>query len=560
MAPLPNSPTDGATAAISALDLDLSPTQCSTAELLIGLGGTARGVTVAQVKAAVTDAGFLPNDPRLASALAALEREDDGSPLTPSEFLLAARDNLTLLHRVATKELAVSDFSTFTEHIKMIMDRVAKDESGENADYIPILRDANSDRFGVSFCSVDGQVFEVGDTRDEFSVQSTTKAVTYAAALQQLGTDGTLEYCGVEPSGRPFNDLTLLADNRPPNPMVNSGALMNAALLASCYPELCDSDGPNGVEGTYGEDLFDSALIPVWRKLTGDGIVGDVGFSEETFLSERNTADTNRAIAFVMKAKRGLPPKVGPETMLDFYLRSCSITANCTSMAILAATLGNGGNNPVTKESVFQVDVVKHVLSVMTFCGQYDGAGEFFLHSGMPSKSGVSGIVIMVLPNVGAFATFSPRLNEQGNSVRGVAFAKELVKRFTFHMFDSLSSPSTSCKLDPRFSCDYSTVRANQRLRWAVEAGDRKATQFSNFLIEVCLRVALVDGSLDEQEIAASQAAYEAIMGVDVDAGAFKKVLDEVDAATGEEALQALNARAASVAFDLTDNEKGVCV
>lgn len=168
--------------------------------------------------------------------------------------------------------------------------------------------------------------------------------------------------------------------------MVNSGAIMTAGVLASQHPSMAARDGPTGPSGAYGSELCTSALLPVWRKLTADGIVGDIGFDEETFLSERATADNNRGIAYMMKAQKGLPPAVGVDTMLDFYLRCCSISSNCASMSILAATLANGGRNPVTNEVVFDVDVVKQVLSVMTFCGQYDAAGEFFLHVGMPSK------------------------------------------------------------------------------------------------------------------------------------------------------------------------------
>lgn len=168
--------------------------------------------------------------------------------------------------------------------------------------------------------------------------------------------------------------------------MVNSGAMMTAGVLASQHPSLAARDGPTGPSGAYGSELCTSTLMPVWRRLTADGIVGDVGFDTETFLSEHATADNNRALAYMLKAQKGLPSAISVDTMLDLYLRSCSISSNCASMSILAATLANGGRNPITNEVVIDVEVVKRVLSVMTFCGQYDAAGEFFLHAGMPSK------------------------------------------------------------------------------------------------------------------------------------------------------------------------------
>lgn len=217
LSPSVSSSSDGA----PSISLFEPPVECSTSELLYGLGGTDAGITVSAVRHSLSAAGFLPGDPRLATVLAALATAEEavgGGLLSPREFLAAAKDSLTLLHRVATQELALADFQAFTEHIGIIYEKTESNMSGKTADYIPALRDADPDMFGVSFCSVDGQFLEMGDSRDIFSVQSTSKAITYACALQNESAAGATkvsEWCGVEPSGRAFDDPSLLPDKRP---------------------------------------------------------------------------------------------------------------------------------------------------------------------------------------------------------------------------------------------------------------------------------------------------------------------------------------------------------
>lgn len=259
---------------------------CSDAEVLLGLGGTATEITVAAVQRAIESAGIVySRDPRLSTVYTSLSKYPPSKPLPKKVFLDAAASNLTLLHRIATKELAIADFHSFSKHLAHIEALISPIVSGANASYIPILRDAPSDRLGVAFCSVDGQIYTSGDCDDSFSIQSTSKPITFALAMEKLGTEKVLKWCGNEPSGRSFNDITLLPDNRPFNPMVNSGALMTAACLASAHPELLAQDKV-GKDGTYAAELCEEILIPLWKRLSGNGIVGDVGFSEETFLSE----------------------------------------------------------------------------------------------------------------------------------------------------------------------------------------------------------------------------------------------------------------------------------
>lgn len=365
-------------------------------DILEGFGGSELGVSAQNVRDAIAECGIMcASDTRVKAVLQSLDQIEHNGKLTKEELFQAISGNLTLLHRIATKEMVIRDFQSFSTYLNYLKDSVEPETSGQNADYIPVLKNAPSDVFAVAFCSTDGQFYESGQSREVFSIQSTCKPITFALALQKIGTDKVLEWCGIEPSGRPFNDITLMEDKRPYNPMVNSGALMTAALLAAEYPDILERGVPDMEDGACAKELCDRILIPLWKRLSANGIVGDVGFCRDTFLSERETADTNIGIAHIMKAQKGLPPMVSARTMIDFYLRACSLTSNTAAMAVVAATLANGGKNPITGETIFSVDVVKKTLSVLSFCGFYDNSGEFFFHTGVPSKSGVSGIVFL---------------------------------------------------------------------------------------------------------------------------------------------------------------------
>lgn len=496
---------------------------CTDEEVLVGLGGTPTGVSVRAVRTALGAAGIRDDDERVAESLARLEATADALPppadgsrddveVPAAAFFEAVTGATSLLHKVATAELVVANFPQFVEHLDRIFEDVAAETGGAVADYIPTLRDAEPERYGVAFTSVDGQIYERGDdTRVPFSIQSTSKAVMFAAALEAAGVDETLKWVGVEPSGRAFNDLALLPDGRPYNAMVNSGAMMTTAVVAAAHPKLAAADEPDG-DGAYGDRLCKEVLMPLWTRLSGGGHLGEVGLDRETFLAERSTADTNYAIAYSMRGRTGLPGDLRLETMTDLYFRSCSISANCAMMSVVAATLANGGKCPTTGDLVFSVEVTKKLLSSLSFCGMYDAAGDFFFRTGLPAKSGVSGIVMTVVPNVGGLAVFSPRLDAAGNSVRGTAFARELVARFTFHTFDNLSSLSTGCKLDPRFSLDAAADRHVSRLRWAVRAGDARAVAFARLLLGVTVRAAAIDGDWAVEEARTVADVYESIL------------------------------------------------
>lgn len=291
--------------------------------------------------------------------------------------------------------------------LREIFEEVRQLTEGEVATYIPALGAANPDWFGASLVTVDGQRYDFGDVQQSFTIQSVSKPFAYGMALQLRGVEHVLQHVGVEPSGDPFNAIELdVATNRPHNPMVNAGAIMTTSLIGD-------------------HDALDAAF----RRFTGRPLAID----HEVWESERETGDRNRAIAYLMRSFGMLSADV--PTSLDAYFRQCAVLVNCGDLATMGATLANRGINPITGARALSESHVPRVLSVMTTCGMYDYAGEWLYRVGMPAKSGVSGGVLAVLPGQFGLGVFSPRLDEHGNSVRGIAFCEAVSQRFGLHLF-----------------------------------------------------------------------------------------------------------------------------
>lgn len=286
------------------------------------------------------------------------------------------------------------------------------DRSGEPATYIPELGKVDPDQFGIAVVTADGQCYSVGDARSPFTIQSISKAFTYGLALEDHGAAAVLNRIGVEPSGEAFNSIVMdEAHNRPMNPLVNAGAIACAAL----------------VKGRDLEErrarIMQALSRHAGRPLTVDGAV---------FESERATGHRNRAIAYLELSSGMVDEPVSDH--LELYFTQCSVLVTAVDLATMAATLANGGVNPVTGERALAATHVPHVLSVMSTCGMYDWSGEWMFRVGLPAKSGVGGGILAILPGQLGIGTFSPRLDPVGNSVRGVAACERLAQDFSLHL------------------------------------------------------------------------------------------------------------------------------
>ncbi|MFE3560346.1 glutaminase A [Streptomyces sp. NPDC059193] len=414
-----------------------------------------------EITARLQQAGITPDDPRIVDAWSSLGvAADDGGRLSLDQFATLCEQNGRLLARAITGELVIPDFPSLIEDITEIYERLLSSKGGEVADYIPQLKRVLPDQFAISVCTVDGQRFSIGDAGVGFCVQSVSKPVNYCLTLEEHGADVVHRHVGREPSGLGFNELSVNSQGLPHNPMINSGAIMSCSLIQRSLDM---------------SDRFDY-VADTWRRLSGGN---PVGFNNAVYLSERNTADRNFALGYFMSEHGAFPTNTKLIETLEFYFQCCSLELNSSALASVASTLANGGTVPLSGDRVFSTDSVKKCLSLMSSCGMYDYSGEFAFTIGLPAKSGVSGALMLVVPQVMGIAIWSPRLDALGNSVRGIEFCKQLVEKYNFHAYDSLVSGDGEGKRDPRLKKNQSAIEATIRLLWAASKGDLEGVRAS---------------------------------------------------------------------------------
>lgn len=306
--------------------------------------------------------------------------------------------------------------SPIPDYLTEVLGDVASDTSGAPAGYIPELAAADPERLGAVFATVDGEVYGAGDIDVEFTIQSISKPFAYSLALADRGFDAVLAKVGVEPSGEAFNEMSLEGGSgRPLNPMINAGAITVHSLA-----------GPEGLDSTERLERVVSGLSAfAGRRLEID---------ESVCISEMEHAHRNLAIAHMLRSHNILTDD--PATIVDGYTRQCSLLVTARDLALMAATLANRGVNPLSGEQVVPEPVVRQVLSVMFTCGMYDAAGDWATQVGIPAKSGVAGGLIGALPGQIGIATFSPRLDPHGTSVRGVSLFERFSSDMGLHVME----------------------------------------------------------------------------------------------------------------------------
>jgi glutaminase len=303
--------------------------------------------------------------------------------------------------------------------------KFATDDEGAVADYIPELSKADPAHFGISLATLDGHVYEVGDSNVAFTIQSMSKPFVFALALDTLGAARVESAIGVEPSGDPFNSIRLNAENHPFNPMVNAGAIACSGLIHEAK----------------GDGAFEYI-----REALGRFAGRKLGVDEAVYASESATGDRNRAIAYLLRTNAVLRDRV--DSVLSVYFRQCAILVTARDIAVMAATLANRGLNPVTGQHVMTPYAISRTLSVMTSSGMYDYAGEWIYRVGIPAKSGVGGGILAALPARLGLGSYSPRLDTHGNSVRGIRVCEALSSHYDLHMLNRSDDARTSIIAD----------------------------------------------------------------------------------------------------------------
>src|SRR6266567_6750147 len=285
---------------------------------------------------------------------------------------------------------------------------------GKVATYIPELAKADPGWFGICLVTLNGAVYEIGDSAQPFTIQSISKPFVYGLALEDHGRADVLARVGLEPTGDAFNSISLdPGTGRPRNPMINAGAIATAGLISGKTPQV---------------------RLKRLLEMMGAYAGRELGLDESVYRSESETGHRNRAIGHML---RNFDMITGdPAPVVELYFQQCSVSVTCRDLAIMAATLANRGVNPVTGKQAIRGEYVESVLSVMGSCGMYDFAGEWIYKIGMPAKSGVAGGMIAVLPGQFGIGVFSPPLDSRGNSVRGLAVCDDVSRSFDLHLFN----------------------------------------------------------------------------------------------------------------------------
>jgi glutaminase len=270
-------------------------------------------------------------------------------------------------------------------------------KEGKNADYIPALAKVSPDIFGIALVTVDGKVYTAGDIKSEVSIQSISKVFTMAKVMEEQGPDAIKNNMGVDATGQVFNSINAVEQYKGAemNAMVNPGAITATSMVSGATRD------------------------EVWNKILSfysDFAGRPLSVNQEVFKSEAETNQRNQAIAMLMYAYGHIKDK--PLQACDIYTEQCAVSVNAKDLAMMAATLANGGKNPVTAKQCMNVDNVPEVLAVMATAGLYDDSGKWLYWTGLPAKSGVGGGILAVSPGKFGIAVISPPLDAAGNSVK----------------------------------------------------------------------------------------------------------------------------------------------
>ncbi|MFH8142416.1 MAG: glutaminase A [Muribaculaceae bacterium] len=291
------------------------------------------------------------------------------------------------------------------------------DNGGHNAHYIPYLANVPSDLFAMTVTLPDGEVFSFGDDAYVFGIESVSKVASAILAMKQWSPEMVLRKIGADATGLPFSSIfsILLENDHPSTPLVNAGAISTCSMVK-----------PLGNP------------VGKWKAIV-DNMVSLFGSEpqliDELYRSESDTNYNNRSMTWLLKKHDRLYDD--PMMSLDLYTRQCSLGVTCRQLSAMAATIANGGINPLTGERSFPEEISPKIVSMMASVGFYQHTGDWMFSSGLPAKTGVGGGIVGVLPGLLGIAAFSPRLDQAGNSVRAQAAIKQFMQTLGLGIYNS---------------------------------------------------------------------------------------------------------------------------
>ncbi len=303
--------------------------------------------------------------------------------------------------------------------MEKILDRLIEEnryliQYGKVADYIPALSNANPNNIGICIMDIKGNIYCSGDYTKKFTIQSISKVISLMLAIIDRGKDEVFQRVGMEPTDEPFNSfykLELREKGKPSNPMINAGAIVTTSLIKG-----------------RGDKKF-TRLLSLIRDITGDK---SISYNKEVYMSEKSTSNRNRAMAYLLKDKGLIEGDV--EEVLDVYFKQCSIEINCIHLAKIGTFFANKCRTP-NGDTHYPEEIVNIIVAIMTTCGMYDFSGQYAVEVGIPSKSGVAGGILGVVPNKYGIGIYGPSLDEYGNSIVGYGILKGLSKELGLSIF-----------------------------------------------------------------------------------------------------------------------------
>lgn len=333
---------------------------------------------------------------------------------------------LNVRQRVSTGELPTA--ARVDELLLAAHTRYRDTNDGTVASYIPALAAADPRQFGLALVGVNGSTHTVGDAAVEFSIQSISKAFVFALVCNAIGHSAVSERVGVNNTGLAFNSVIALELNEgnPQNPMVNAGAIVTTSM----------------VPGRSPHERWENVLVGLSR-FAGR----ELEIDEVVYESESRTNSRNRGIARLLHSYGRIDGN--PEEAVDVYTKQCALKVSAYDLAVMGATIADGGVNPITGEQVVSASVARDTLAVLASCGMYERSGEWLFEIGLPAKSGVTGGIVAIAPGKGALSTFSPPLNSAGNSVRGERACAYLSRALGLNLYASTTHPEFHPDADP---------------------------------------------------------------------------------------------------------------
>jgi glutaminase len=298
--------------------------------------------------------------------------------------------------------------------------RYRRNTDGAISQVYPALARMPGELFGICVAGVGGNLFAAGDTEIEFTIMSIAKPFLYALVCEQLGRDEARSLVGANATGMPFDSAAAIersADGRT-NPMVNPGAIATTSL----------------VPGADADEKW-SFMRDGLSRFAGRTLVLD----DDVYRSASETNHRNQSLAQLLRARDRLYSD--PAEAVDLYTRQSSLSVTAHDLAVMGATLANGGLNPVTHEQVVSAESCHCTLAVMMTAGLYETSGDWLYDIGLPGKSGIGGGIVTVAPGKGGLGTFAPLLDEVGNSVKGQLASAFLSRRLGLDLFASQAEP-----------------------------------------------------------------------------------------------------------------------